>query len=190
MTTPAATADAAPAPADQAAQPDAAAPEATAQPAANPPASGDADDAADSDSDDGQDDDADDDGPEKSRAARQAASYRRQLRESQDSLVAATAALGVQQWAIVEAAAVAAGFDPKLRNLIESSGVELASLVNDSGLVDAGKVAACIRDTASAFNVRPNPPKPQPTPGQGQGVGPGPKPGWNTLISDAARGQR
>lgn len=139
---------------------------------------------------DGQDtdDDADDDGPEKGRAARQAAKYRTQLREARDSLVAATAALGLQQQAIVDAAIAAAGFDPAFSKLLDSI-VELDDLTNDSGLISAAKLDEAIVTTAKAFGVAPKQRPPAPTPGQGRPSGLAGGATFGSLLRDAARGR-
>lgn len=169
------------------------------QPDATPPPAGtdDSGTQSDNDADDQDDAEPDDGGSDKSRAARQAAKYRVQLKEARDEIaglrdemVGLRAAMSTQGWAIVEAEAVAAGFDPKLRTLIENSGVELDSLLADDGIViNHDKVREAIRTTASAFEIRPKPPRPAPTPGQGQGNGMGAVPGWNTLLGDAAKGR-
>ncbi len=185
------------APADNAAPADIAAlSDASASPEAQPPAteplsaddSDEQDNTGDDDAQDDQHDDTEhDDGPDNGRAARQAASYRRQLRAAEDSLVAANAALGLQQQAIVDAAIVAAGFDPQFARLLETT-AGLADLTDDHGLIDAAKVRDAIRTTAQTFGVAPKQRPPAPTPGQGRPNGTA-SAGWSSLLGDAARGR-
>lgn len=182
MTTPAVSSDAAPE-AQPSPETDAAQPQTDEQ---NQTDTDDADEADDADQ-------ADDEGlgDEKgSRASRQAARYRVQLREARDQLVTVNAALGVQQQAVVDMLVKSAGFDAKFSKLIESSGVELDSLLDDGGLVDATKVREAIVATARTYGLRPNV-RPAPVKGQGQAGTAGSGTGWSDLLSEAAgRGRK
>jgi hypothetical protein len=152
-------------------------------------------DATDDADDGGQDDDADrtddedhqDDGSDKSKASREAARYRVQLREARDQNVTLAAALGLQQQAVVDVLVKSAGFDPAFSKLMESNGAELDSLTGDDGMLDLQKVTKAIGDTARTYGLRPNT-GPRPTPGQGQhgGVGGGTST-WAEVFEQATR---
>lgn len=151
-------------------------------------------DAADDDADDDeQDADAqdDDDQGDKggSKASRQAARYRVQLREARDQNVALSAALGMAQQQIVDMLVTAAGFDVKFSKLMETS-VELDDLLDDGGHVDPAKVRDSIVTTARAFGLRPNV-RPKPVSGQGQPGGTGGGVRLGDMLKEAAgRGRK
>jgi hypothetical protein len=181
MTTPAPAADAAPDTA-QTAAPD---PAPDDQQPAQPDADTQADPDADAGDDGAQDDnDSDDEGAQKGKASREAAKWRTRYRESQDSLVTTTAALGMQQDAVVDMLVRATGFDSQLTKLMESSGVEMDSLLDDAGLVDPAKVRDAIETTAQAFGIRPQR-GPRPATGQGRPGGQDGEVKWSDVLAAA-----
>ena len=109
-----------------------------------------------------------------------------QLREKTDALVATTAALGMEQQATIDRTVMAAGFDKSFSTLMQNSGVEMDSLLDDSGLVDLTKVNAAIVKTAQAYGLRPRT-GPKPTPGQGQPGGVGGTSTWGEVFEQATR---
>jgi hypothetical protein len=117
---------------------------------------------------------AQDDTPDDSKAGRQAAKYRAQLRDAQATiaerdtqLAAAQAALAAQQRAIVDRIAGADGprapfgdrGDPRrpavAPEILDANGFQLADMLDNNGNVDAEKVEAFAAATAAKFNIRP-----------------------------------
>jgi hypothetical protein len=124
-----------------------------------------------------QDDDADggDDGP-----GREAAKYRRRLREAETERDRLSERIESLQRAEVERLATAAGLRPAA---LWASGPELADLVADDGTVDASKVSAAIGAAREQLGI-PAPPVGPRVPKEGRSPGRPAKPsGREAMIA-------
>lgn len=137
-----------------------------------------ADVSVDEDQDDDEPDEDQDDGPDG--AGREAAKYRRRLREAEaerDQLAERVESL---QRAEVERAATADGLRPAA---LWASGVELANLLADDGTVDGPKVLAAIEASREELGI-PAPPVGPRVPREGRSPGRPPKPsGKDAMVS-------
>jgi hypothetical protein len=153
-----------------------------------------ADDAEQQDDDGGEDDDQDDQddaeqqddadkdgGTDRRSASREAAQWRRKFRDADDARISAEVALAMQQSDLIDAAVADAGYPPQFSEIIESSGVKVADLLDERGVVDRAKLASAIKDTAKAFGLQPKRP-PRPTRGQGVPSGSGGVASWADLF--------
>ena len=127
------------------------------QDTAEAPAGGDSDDSDDQDDQDNQDD-TDDDGDDDGASAgdgpgREAAKYRRRLRDAEAERDALKATVESLQRAEVDRLATGADLRPAA---LWASGPELADLLADDGTVDQVKVAAAISAARETLGI-PNP---------------------------------
>jgi hypothetical protein len=162
-------------------------PDAQAQPEADTDA---ADEAVDDVADDTDQDDTgdEDDQGDKGRASREAAKWRTRYKQTRDSLVETTAALEMLRQDVIDDAVTRRGFDERFSDLMQSSGVELDSLLSAAGGVDRAKLDTAITETARRFNIQPNR-RPLPVRGQGQsGSGTGGGARLGDMLKQAAGG--
>lgn len=100
--------------------------------------------------------------PETDKAGREAARYRRQLREAEAERDAARGAAEAAQRALVEHLAQTTG---RVRPVaLWASGVALADLLDEEGNVDAAKVSEAAENAASTLGLSRTP-KPDPSQG-------------------------
>lgn len=106
------------------------------------------------------------------KAGREAARYRRALRETEGALQAAQGAQEAAQRALVEHLAQARGIKPAA---LWASGAELSGLLDEGGHVDPAKVGQAIDNAMSSLGLSRTP-KADPTQGgMGDGASPAPK---------------
>lgn len=116
------------------------------------------------------------------KASREAARYRRQLREAQGELESLKGQLEALRRAEVGRIVEAAKLKPEA---VWAAGTDLANLLAEDGTVDAAKVAEAIKVTREVFGINPLPPAP---PAWGQGnvgspIGPAePQKTWNDVL--------
>lgn len=111
---------------------------------------------------------------------REAAKYRRRLRETEAERDQLADTLARTRQSIVDNAVQAAGLDPRL---LGAAGHSLDSLVGKDGLVSHDKLAEAISTTAQEFGL--NRPGLRANPQQGRG---GPQSGTTASWSEALRG--
>lgn len=135
----------------------------------------------DEDQDDAIDGDGAGDGP-----GREAAKYRRRLRDveaERDTLKAAVAAL---QRAEVDRLATADDLRPAA---LWASGPELADLLTDDGTVDAAKVSAAIAAARDQLGIPSPPPRGNVVKGEGRSLGRPPRPSGKDAMVGVVMGR-
>lgn len=105
------------------------------------------------------------------KAGKEAARYRRQLRETEGALQAAQGATEAAQRALVEHLAQSRGVKPAA---LWASGAELAALLTEDGNVDPQKVTEAAEGAAVSLGLARTP-RPDPTQGQGHSAKSTPK---------------
>ncbi|MGK2880435.1 MAG: hypothetical protein ACSLE6_06440 [Mycobacterium sp.] len=136
---------------------------------------------------------------------RDAAKYRRRLRDAEAtiaslevahgetvaSLEAAHAAtadtLTRQRQAILDATLANAGLDSRLAI---AAGIKVDALLAEDGLLDGAKMTEAITGAVAEFGVSPKRNGPQPNPQQGQVSSPPSGKGWSDVIPAGARSSR
>lgn len=146
------------------------------------PASPEGDSGADVHQDDEPDEDQDDagDGP-----GREAAKYRRRLREAENERDQLAGRVEALQRAEVDRLAKADGMRPAA---LWASGTELAGLLDDDGTVDAAKVTAAIEGAREQLGI-PKPPVGPRVPREGRSLGRPPKPSGKEAMVATVMGR-
>lgn len=141
------------------------------------------DDAVTSDVDtveDTTDDDASGDDPG-DKSGREAAKYRRRLRETEAQRDALAEQLSALRQGVIDDIATTAGVDPKL---LAANGYELASFLDEDGKIIRAKVDEAIQATVTAFRISTSS-RPAPDPAFGRGGHVEPKITGETVLRNA-----
>ncbi|WP_255783414.1 hypothetical protein [Mycobacteroides abscessus] len=125
-------------------------------------------------------DDADsDDSGDKS--GREAAKYRRRLRETEAQRDTLAAQLSALRQGVIDDIAASAGVDPKL---LAANGYELSSFLDEDGKIIRAKVDEAIQATVTAFRISTSS-RPAPDPAFGRGGHVEPKITGETVLRNA-----
>ncbi|SHZ35894.1 Uncharacterised protein [Mycobacteroides abscessus subsp. bolletii] len=127
------------------------------------------------------DSEATDDTGDSEKSGREAAKYRRRLRETEAQRDALAEQLSALRQGVIDDIATTAGVDPKL---LAANGYELASFLDGDGKIIRAKVDEAIQATIAAFRISTSS-RPAPDPAFGRGGHVEPKITGETVLRNA-----